>query len=305
MPPDPSSQTIIVQLNQNAGFWSNVNRAVNRLALSIGRNGIAALRIDWRIDPANQVSPYGTAADGNLWEKYFEPIEFESFPATESIVSSYADRQMTGLRAYYMYKTDRNWRQRYHTAYTRYIRLKPQVQQQVTAVYERQMAGKFCVGVHFRNSFHGSLECPEPNLPLDDYLSRARAQLADRSGGVVVLATDVAEAVDRFQAEFGDQLIYQTQVLRSRRDGDHEVFGRHQSPSVQWGLDVLIDCLLLAKCNSLLHVTSNIATAAGYINPNLKMIYCERSPVLGMLHFWQKLGNHLLTPRLKRVFSAR
>jgi hypothetical protein len=301
----PLPQTIILQLNHKAGFWSNVNRVVNRLAHSIGQNGIAALRVDWYIGPAKPFWPYGTAVDGNLWEMYFEPIEFEMFPLVEKIVSGYANYQMTGLRAYYMYKTDRHWRARYHAAYTRYIRLKPFIQQQVTDFYQQQLAGKFCVGVHFRNSFHSPLECPEPNLPLGEYLSRTRAVLAHRSDGVVFLATDVAEAVDRFHDEFGDRLIYQPTVLRAQRDGDREAFGEHQPASFQAGLAVLLDCFLLAKCNALLHVTSNIATAAGYLNPDLKMIYCERSPAVGMLRYWQKLGNHFLTRRLKLGRSAR
>jgi hypothetical protein len=49
----------------------------------------------------------------------------------------------------------------------------------------------------------------------------------------------------------------------------------NEAPTTKLGEQVLIDCLLLARCDVLLHVTSNLATAVGYINPELRMIYHE------------------------------
>jgi hypothetical protein len=38
---------------------------------------------------------------------------------------------------------------------------------------------------------------------------------------------------------------------------------------------VLIDALLLARCEAMVHAVSNLATAVGYMNPRLRMVYCE------------------------------
>jgi hypothetical protein len=36
----------------------------------------------------------------------------------------------------------------------------------------------------------------------------------------------------------------------------------------------------------MLHVTSNIATAAGYINPSLRMVYCESAAQAFRGYIW-------------------
>ena len=45
-------------------------------------------------------------------------------------------------------------------------------------------------------------------------------------------------------------------------------------PCTALGEQALIDALLLARCDVLLHTTSNLATAVGDMN-RLRMIYCE------------------------------
>jgi hypothetical protein len=44
--------------------------------------------------------------------------------------------------------------------------------------------------------------------------------------------------------------------------------------STKMAEEVIRDAYILARCNSLLHVTSNISTAVAYMNPDLEMVYC-------------------------------
>ena len=47
------------------------------------------------------------------------------------------------------------------------------------------------------------------------------------------------------------------------------------APSVALAEQALVDTLLLARCDAFVHVTSNLATAVGYMNPHSRMVYCE------------------------------
>ena len=38
--------------------------------------------------------------------------------------------------------------------------------------------------------------------------------------------------------------------------------------------EVLRDALAMARCDALLHAVSNVSTAAAYINPQLRLVYC-------------------------------
>jgi hypothetical protein len=88
-----------------------------------------------------------------------------------------------------------------------------------------------------------------------------------------VLATDVREAVDRFREVFGERLLVQPDVARAPAGGSQYEWSA--PPGIALGEQTLIDALLLARCDVLLHATSNIATAAGYMNPRMRMVYCE------------------------------
>lgn len=100
----------------------------------------------------------------------------------------------------------------------------------------------------------------------------------DNKKTIIFLATDVEKAVSGFKNIFGDKVIVQPNVARSTCHGKDEKDHRWYSnpnPQLKDGEDILVDCLLLARCNVFTHVTSNIATAVGYINKDTKMVYCE------------------------------
>ena len=90
------------------------------------------------------------------------------------------------------------------------------------------------------------------------------------------------ERYARVAAAFGAALVLQPQVARAAEDAPDQRHHSATDAALRLGEEVLIDCLLLSRCDALLHVTSNIATTAGYINPRLKMLYCE-----GAWEAWQ------------------
>ena len=279
LPPRPISRSprvaeehTLVLTACNAGFFSHVNRVVNHLHHSLGRGGCAAVRVDWRVGDDMPLFVYGTEQNGELWQHFFEPLAFPNAPHAERRTWKYADLSMTGLHAYQMYKRGSRWRIAYGRTFAEHVRVREELRRRSRLLWQDGGAGERCVGVHYRHPEHAH-ECPRPVPPIEVFIEQARRLLRTRRRASVVLATDVHEAVESFRATFGDRLLVQPGIARAHAAGHQD--NRDVPPSVALGEQALIDALLLARCETMLHPVSNLPTAVGYMNPGLKMVYCE------------------------------
>jgi len=204
--------------------------------------------------PGHHVKPLGAAPDGDDFESA-GPFGWGGMP--------------TGLSAYDMYKSGHRWRDRYAAVARKYIRVRPEI----VAGVDRLLAGAGpMIGIHYRHPGHNS-ECPRPIPSVSEFVRRARAIGRGREVATV-LATDVEQVVDEFGAAFGANLIVQPGVQRSAT-GSQRLERTSDDGSLDDARQVLVDALMLARCDVLVHVTSNVVTAVGYLNPSVQMVYCE------------------------------
>ncbi len=274
----PERYTLVV-VAWNAGFFSHVNRVVNHLHHTLGRDGCAAMRVDWRVDENTPLFVYGTEQDGELWQRFFEPLDFPDAPAEEWASHEYAELAMTGLHAYRMYKRGSRWRAGYGRAFAEHVHVREELCRRAEELWRDGAGGPRNVGVHYRHPEH-SHECPRDIPVMDAFIARTRAILEREQSASVVLATDVLEAVDGFRDAFGERLLVQPDVARAPAGATQYAWDAPRGVSM--GEQALIDALLLARCDVLVHTTSNLATAVGYMNPRLRMVYCE-SPLTGIV----------------------
>jgi hypothetical protein len=150
--------------------------------------------------------------------------------------------------------------------------VREELRRRVQELWRDGGVGGSSIGVHYRHPEH-SHECPREAPSMDTFIDRTRSLLARSKGASVVLATDVREAVESFRDAFGERLLVQPDVARAPAGETQYDWGL--PPCAELGEQALIDALLLARCDVLLHTTSNIATAVGYMNPRLRMVYCE------------------------------
>jgi hypothetical protein len=265
-------QYTLVVTAWNGGFFSHVNRVVNHLHHSLGHKGCAAVRVDWRAGDHIPLFVYGTRTDGELWRHFFEPLAFPNSPDDERATWRYADLSMTGLHAYDMYKRGSRWRTQYGRAFAEHVHVREGLRHRAHDLWKDCGVSVRSIGVHYRHPDHGH-ECPRPIPPIEAFIDRTRSLLGGDSRASVILATDVHDAVDSFRAAFGDRLLVQPGVARIHA---HErQHSPNKPPSIALGEQAMIDALLLARCDVLLHTVSNLATAVGYMNPKLRMVYCE------------------------------
>ena len=89
----------------------------------------------------------------------------------------------------------------------------------------------------------------------------------------VYLATDDADAVRAFKSAFGVKLIVREDVQRTTADAAEVHFGEWGRLSITDAEDVLIDTVLLSKCNVLVHISSSVSTVASIFNPALILVH--------------------------------
>jgi hypothetical protein len=276
----PVPKTLVV-LPHDGGFFSNFNKVMNHLVCSLHHHGVISVEVDWNIRKGTKFNAffYGTPEDGNIWEHFFDqPL----FPHRQHIMrkktSAFRDYSITDSNVYNLYRSGAGWRRRYHSAYEKYIRMKPRILQKVEETYSGYLAGKYCVGVHIRNDVH-KREQPDGQMPpLEHYIALIRGIISSKSEeSKIFLATDVEEYVSRFRDVFAEKVIALSDVERLKEpplnNGDEINYA--YEPNLKMAEDVLKDCLLLARCDVLIHRVSNIATAVGYINPSISMTYCR------------------------------
>jgi hypothetical protein len=271
-----NSRTLTV-ISRNSGFFSNFNCVLNNIERYLGKDGILAAEVVWRVRDDLEQFSYGQAGDGNIWLHFFEPLPFSELPPERLEVCEYPETgacHVTGKDVYATYRLNSRWRKKYNALFGRFVRIRSFLAERADAIFTSRMAGRCCVGVHYRNPRH-AVECLRPIPPPEVFIDRVRKLLPAGRTAAVVLASDFEPAVDAFRVAFGELLVIQPEVTRVtslERNQLHHV-AAHQSLAL--GEQVLVDCLLLARCDVLLHVTSNVATTAGYINPELRMVYCE------------------------------
>lgn len=278
-----SPKTLVINVQNGSGFLSNLKLVMSHLVHSLDRDGIRSVRVEW-LAPGPGVAnnfPYGRPEDGNLWDYFFEPVAQPSKSSWKTIhTCAQADPFLSSMYAHYAYKSAGEWRRLYHAAFQKYVRVRPHILKKVDEFHAKNMAGRPVVGVHVRNAGHKVEYITGEAMGFEGYAEKVREAIAARGeDSVIFLATDVEEAVEKFRETFGTRVLVQPGVARlletQTGDNNQQLHHRNPNPSVKFGEDVLIDCLLLSKCDVLIHTVSNIATAVGYFNPGIEMVYCE------------------------------
>ena len=158
----------------------------------------------------------------------------------------------------------------------KYIKIKEHIAAKVAHFYDQHFDGYQVVGLHMRGSDKGTALSSAKLMRIitpDQYFPYIDNYLAEYPDSKIFLATEQAQFVNQVHGRYGSRVIVRDVI---RTNG----FGQGQNPFQQRsegngyakGEEVLIDCLLLARCNFLLRCTSAVGEYAMYFNRDLKCI---------------------------------
>jgi glycosyltransferase involved in cell wall biosynthesis len=258
---------------------------------------------------------YGRPVDGNIWLKLFEPLYGLSDAEMNDVASLYhnaarpttvynqhREPYLTYIHAYELYRrpTFPFVRSQYHRVVTDHIRLRPALAKQIDDFCDREFGERTMIAAHVKHPSHAVEQPGQAMAQVRSYVDAVYEQLdrrgVDRSSPEwgVFLATDQDRVVKVFREEFEDRLSYYPDVRRTSLDEDaaydaldesnkiqegHQVQHLVAADSSGWNVrmaeEVIRDMVTMSRCSVLLHVVSNVSTAAAFFNPQLELVFTQ------------------------------
>ncbi len=318
---------LIITINHSyAGFFAYVNFALNQLIYA-GQHG---LRPVVRFGPRSGDGPnafYDPRRGENIWDYYFEPVEDLTYADIEAKIDDVEDAltfsDLTTLTVdelwkihceeprsifpyphsmHYHREIDVEWyaeqRARANEVIQRHVRVKSHILDKVDLFERDHFAGTGVLGIHMRGTDKGTAHAPPSLMRVvkpEEYFPHIDAYTDEKGPCKIFVATEQQQFLDQMTARYGDRVVSYQAV---RTSGIRNPFELEGGNGYRKGEDVLIDCLLLSRCDFLLKCTSAVGEFAMYFNPKLACV--------DLNHLAKRIPlSTLLFVRLKRLFYFR
>jgi hypothetical protein len=305
---------VLLILTRREGFFSLVFQVLG-LAHLAERHGLTPLVY------FNRQCPYwsdqGHEGARNVWEYFFEPLSSlqveDLFTARLETIEQATREEFTELAQGTRVKVTNTYpdvveywsplgveseRGFVHGLITKFMRLKPGIRGKVDAFCRSAGFGaEPVIGVQYRGAekargtgYDGVVVKPPVDLKRA-FLEEMRLQTARRPGTRFFLATDSKAFLDEAKAAFGDAVLFRE---AKRLDAKAENVGLHFSAEAHkngaaLAEEVLLDTLLLARTDFLIHGISNVSNAVLYMNPRLEHADIELRTTRGTVYLKREL----------------
>lgn len=290
-----------VTTHLGAGFFAEFLKVVNTL-IHHEPEGLASVHVDWTYE----FFPYKDGPHENGWNLYFEPITIEnkgndtSPPHSAGSSGTHEIHDQICSSHWISYDQFLPYRTFVHEKLTKYIHIKKEIKDRVDTFYDAQMQHNLCIGVHVRFANGHSHEVPGGRHPtLAEYFHEVDTIMqANRTQNTkIFIASDSHYVVNQFKQRYGKKILYIEAFRAEKSDDPHLIYGNadyflahptewhRRKPGFNGGLTALLDCLLLARCNYLIHTSSNVSSTVVFFNPTIKSVYLPRNaPYISCRH---------------------
>lgn len=206
--------------------------------------------------------PYAINNTNNAWNYFFKNV------------SKYTLEEVYKSKNVFINSGEYNWDMGYYFSdknlydyYTRYISFSDDIYTQYLKYKKELFSDKRILGIQFRgwemNSAAGHPFCPTIKQMFDN----TDEILTKYNIDYIYLATEQEEYFDAYVKKYGDKII-STPYFRTKK----HINGYKITPEPRrnhlylMGKDIIINALLLADCNGLLHCGTNVSTFAKFHN---------------------------------------
>jgi len=207
----------------------------------------------------------------NAWEYYFEPVSEEKYvqgdPITYCMYVS-GDNLLPAALSDVPSWDHRAFRKKVKPYVDRYLQVKPDLMKKIDAFYDVQIKGKPTIALHLRGT--DKIKELQP-VSAEDMCSIANEYAEKLSGCQFFVCTDELSLLNRARELLHGKVI----TYNSYRSIDgkplHLNHSHGQSPA-KIGEDIIIEVLLMSRCDLLVHTWSNVALGAMYFNATLDTV---------------------------------
>ena len=218
-----------------------------------------------RVDFEDKGLYYDAGKGRNWWEYYFAPIRLERKKG--GALRTAVQRQ---LHRFHSEAFKRMTAERGHALIQKYIKVRPEIQNKISAFVGHHFRKEPVLGVHFRGTDKKSEAKRVSFKAVFAAIREAAASLGWKEYKIFV-ATDEEPFIEAISAEFKGKVLY-THAKRSK-DGLPVHFGRENQ--FETGEQALVDCLLLSQTDFLVRTISNLSYCVRFFNPSLQTMTVE------------------------------
>ncbi len=243
---------------RSAGLFSCVFDVINHLDWA--EKNRQQLAIYWSKNYCLYYQKNGYNGSQNCWEYYFEPInKFKYFPGEKIFYAFYPPDNCCVVQAE---NPDKLERLRVNAIIKKYIKIKPNILKKIENFYNMGMLGKKTIGIHLRGTDKKIEVAPTDLNIIFDYANSF-------SGYQFLVATDEQYLLDMAKKKLHGRVIYYNSHRSTTGNPIHLMGGDRALK----GEEVLIEAVLLSRCDKFLHTFSNVSTAVLFLNPELENVY--------------------------------
>ena len=266
----------------------------------------------------------------NVWEYFFEPLSEvtidQLFPIKRAILEGYTTDEFVALCSNTRITATKRYppviefkspigvyfqRRFVNQLLNKYLVLKPPIRDKVDDFYRAHFQSRPILGLHYRGleKFQGQesdfLISRQTTDLKKAYFGEMRRYLRKHPSARIFVATDSEQFLEEVVAAFGNAVFFREATRLKRQE---EAVGLHFSNQAKLNgprlaEEVLLDALLLAKTDYLIHGISNVSNAALFFSPRLKHIDIEvrygRTEVYLRREFYRLMNR--LSPRAARL----
>ena len=253
----------------NAGFFANLCDALRHIYIA-ERDGE-----EWYVNWGPESLYYDESVGLNAFDYFFEQKERPEFSSLHTYVRGYVDIDVR-IKGYEndLFTTGSSFRNTLSRLINEHLKYKHVVNTKYNSIISLIDPGK-TLGVHIRytdkynGKAFGEPASAEP-IPLKIYIHLAQQCMKYNMYEHIYLATDCAHAAREFSQVFGSKLVM---IQAPRSETNEPIHSGHSHISGFYkGLSVLLDALVLSRCDYLIRGTSNVSSFAQFIDTNLKHV---------------------------------
>lgn len=254
----------------HAGFFSCFLGVLNQLYWCEQNDKIPV--VYWG-EKSHYYNPAGFNGSFNVWEYYFEPVSDQTYQSGDLVYNSYT--VMKENPTFMWNWIDQPTREKANTLVSKYIKIKPVVQNKIDSFYQAKMLGKKTIGIHIR----GTDASDDHRLVDPKKIAQAALKYADKNTQFFI-ATDEQKLLNQLITLLKGYPVIYYNCYRSEDGLALHVLKGYKKPKPkphvsQLGEDVLVEASLLAKTDILIRNHSNVSTASLYFNPSLPYVLVE------------------------------
>lgn len=253
---------VIYRTPYEAGFFSNVDHIIHYLKLIKGKNFIPVVDFENFKTIYNEQNPIN--GTNNSWEYYFEQI------SPYSLDEVYQSKHVLFCDGIFPHNVPLDNGKESHEYLKKIFNVKNNILEMVKP-YEETFSNNRILGVHFRGK-EQNIAPNHPFGPTVKQMFKYTDELVEKYNlDKIFIVTEDQNYLEHFIKRYKDKLIY-TNSFRNKKGN---IFNTNPRENHRYllGAEVLVDTILLTKCQGILCGDSNVSLFAKILNLNYDFSY--------------------------------